>query len=159
MNWCSFFSSQEGAAWVRTIVIVFIVIVGWRVLIWNTKRIARRSEVRSLIDKTGELVRTVESTAIELWKRSDANVEFRRLDAIALFANLQTVGAYLAILKKLGVDMEDISDTQFFELLHHTTFDVENPSRVDIGQRIQEIAKSSRSLRIKLEYIFLQMYP
>lgn len=159
MSWCVILSSSEGAAWIRTIVILVIVIVGWRVLIWNAKRMARRSEIRNLVDKTSELVRSVEAAAIDLWKRSDATAEFRRLDAIGLFANLQAVGAYIEILRKLGANVEGVIDVQFFDLLHHATFDVEDPSRSDVGQRIQEIAKSSRSLRIKLEEIFLQTYP
>jgi hypothetical protein len=113
-------------AWMFSLTSIVLVLIGWRVVYGNAKKLATRSESKSLIDATSKLVNEISDLSIEYWlieckKTSKPKIKsgyFKnrnkekvsnesRLYVMNIMAKASQASRYIEILKKRGLELDN----------------------------------------------------
>ncbi|EFE98278.1 hypothetical protein [Serratia odorifera] len=136
-------------AWVFSVASIVLVFIGWRVVYGNAKRLATRSESKSLIDATSKLVNEISDLSIEYWLRKSKETSGAKtksghikgsskatasnesmLYVMNIMAKISQASRYIEILKKRGLELDD---KHLAMICEKATLDCETASRLSIS--------------------------
>lgn len=83
-----------------------LVLLGWKVVFFNAKRIATRSETKSIVDSSVKLVNEIAELSVGFWvPKKDNNDEDRKF-LLSVLAKSSQLQRYINILSKRGVRLD-----------------------------------------------------
>lgn len=138
-------------AWMFSATSIVLVLLGWRVVYGNAKKLATRSESKSLIDATSKLVNEISDLSIEYWltkcketnnpKKKSCHLNSRykekvsnesRLYVMNIMAKASQASRYIEILKKRGLELDN---KHLAIVCEKATLDCEIASRFSVTSR------------------------
>lgn len=115
-----------------------LVIIGWVVIYRNARKIATRSETKSLIDDVISILNAMESLATEYWL-SGRQSRMETEQFIVIFnAKLLTLNSRLEVLKARKVNVNNVNIGDLYEQM---TLDCEQVDRMPTAEKYQKVQK------------------
>lgn len=152
---------SQSYQWIWPVLNVGIVVVGWRILYSNARRIATRNETRSILNRVVNTLREIENSAKEFWLKqpdelTDSDV---KIWALKIQSEIQYLEESIVLLKvrKLNIDVS----TSVFQLRHFATFSCEDKKKNNIEpdvSRVLSISQQSSAILKGLEDSFMRIY-
>lgn len=138
-------------AWMFSLTSIILVLIGWRVVYGNAKKLATRSESKSLIDATSKLVNEISDLSMEYWltkckdssKKKTKSGYFKsnaklkasnesRLYVMNVMAKASQASRYIDILKNRGLIIDNM---HLATICEKATLDCEIASRFSVTSR------------------------
>lgn len=145
-------------AWMFSLTSIVLVLLGWRVVYGNAKKLATRSESKSLIDATSKLVNEISDLSIEYWlikcketskpktksgyfkSRNNAKASNEsRLYVMNIMAKASQASRYIEILKKRGLELDN---KHLAIVCEKATLDCEIASRFSVTSRATRVQET-----------------
>lgn len=143
------------------LVSISLVLIGWRVVYNNARRIATRSETKSFIDELMKLISESEKQAVDYWLAGRKDRTEPRSYEMLMLAKVALISHKLELIGKRG-----LVTTQLDELLglfqDSITLNCEDADRVSLDERISranEVIASGKALHSELYQQFSNRYP
>ena len=133
-----------------------MIVLGWKILYKNAKKIATRNETYALVLKAHDAIRQAQSMGHDFWcgKVDDLSKAKSRI----LLHQVGIIGDIFDVLEVRGIKVNDVAMAQ---LRNAITLDAESPDRVDEEKAIKKIdaiAQYSSELQEALYKEFLDSY-
>jgi len=135
---------------------VIFIIIGWKVLYRNARRIAKRNETYALLMKTQNEILHAEKRGLDFWSHPTIRTS---LDSYLLALNVQRIGNLLDLLSKRGLNVDD---HYIYRLRNAITLDAEKPGTVTqekIQRKLVHISDFSQRIQNDLHSAFVGRYP
>lgn len=143
------------------LVSISLVLIGWRVVYNNARRIATRSETKSFIDELMKLISESEKQAVDYWIAGRKDRTEPRTYEILMLAKVALISHKIDLVEQRG-----LVTGQLVELLgmfqDSITLNCEDADRAGLDERIEranEVIASGRALHSELYKQFSTRYP
>lgn len=131
--------------WILGLISPILVLIGWKVVYFNARKIATRSENKSITDSLLKVITEISESAISYWLPS-SSAKDKQLYVLTISAKMSQVQHFFKILKRRGASLDSerlslISDKVTLDSEYLDTFtDVQRQVR---AHEIMEICMSS----------------
>ncbi|MDE8742533.1 hypothetical protein PZA20_11945 [Pectobacterium polaris] len=150
------FSEIQSNTWVFSLSSIMLVLIGWKVVYHNAKKIATRSESKALIDHLLKLSNESAEIAVKFWASNDEKDELEhtmasRAFTIAFGAKMSQTLNFIAILKRRDIHIDYILAANF---QNDATLDVEKKASMSPEARHEKCQFTVDSSMIFIEHIY-----
>lgn len=143
------------------LVSISLVLIGWRVVYNNARRIATRSETKSFIDELMKLISECEKLAVDYWLAGRKDRTEPRSYEMLMLAKVALISHKLELVEARGL-VTDQLDELLGVFQDSITLNCEDADRVNLDDRIyraSEVIASGKSLHSELYHQFSMRYP
>ncbi|EGR0055493.1 hypothetical protein M2G96_07585 [Vibrio vulnificus] len=152
------FSFQEDVSPYLGLFSLIFVIVGWKVIYRNAKKLATRTESKSFIEDTTKILSEIETLAVEYWLAGRKSRMETEQYVLIINAKLLTLNSRLNILESRAIDTSVVDLSQILEF---TTLECENVDRIKDSQkreRVQSLLDEINTAHVKLYSQYQEVY-
>ncbi|MGC0976536.1 hypothetical protein WKH52_12380 [Pantoea agglomerans] len=143
--------------WILSVISIVLVLIGWRVVYYNAKRLATRSETKSLIDNTISTLSSISDSAVNFWLSDAADEEKKDLSiqlyTLNISAKLKQASNFFQFLKHRGVEVED---SLLAEINDKCTLDCEKVHQLDVKDSAVRAQEAMEKCSSAIEHVFLR---
>ncbi len=115
---------------------IILVIIGWRVIYNNAKKLATRTETKSLIDEVIKLTNELEGITIDYWLSGRKNRIESDLFTLLTSAKIETLTARLTLLKRRQINLKKKSLSY---MVTYMDLDCEKVDSISIDKKREKV--------------------
>lgn len=120
-----------------------LVIIGWRVIYKNAKKIATRAETKSLVDDIVKIFNELESLTVHFWLSGRQNRRDADEFILLISAKIQTLTSRIKFLKKRNIDTSCINLAALHEYMTLNCEDVDRRTNEQNREQLQLFLEES----------------
>lgn len=143
------------------LVSIALVLIGWRVVYNNARRIATRSETKSFIDELMKLIAEGEKQGVDYWLAGRKDRTEPRSYEMLMLAKVKLISHKIELIKRRGL-VTDRLDELLGEFQDSVTLNCEDADRVSLDERIERannVIASGQAMHSELYNQFSTRYP
>lgn len=140
---------------------ICLVLIGWRVVYQNAKRLATRSETKSFVDDLMKLISEMEKTAVDYWLAGRKERPEPRNYEMLMLARLALLNQKIELLQARCIQAEGIIESVgLFQ--DGMLLDCERADQMSLDDRIEkanEVLTCGKEIQTALYKKFIKKYP
>lgn len=141
-----------------SLVSIFLVIIGWNIIYRNAKKLATRTETKSLLDDAMTILSGIEKVSIDYWLSGRKNRIESEQFILLTNAKLLTFVNRLKFLEKRNIDIKVVNLAKLSTLITNDCEDVDRRSNEDNRERVQLLLELLNDIHEKLYDDFHKLY-
>lgn len=137
---------------------VILIIIGWRIIYKNAKKISTRSETKSIVDDSVRIISDLENTTLEYWLSGRKERKDNGVFVLLVSAKIETLSSKVEILRNRGllVSKEDLASLSTYITLDSEK--VDTFSEEYKRELMQAYLNCSNEYTISLYKVFQEKY-
>ncbi|KRV69763.1 hypothetical protein AO721_04490 [Aeromonas veronii] len=140
---------------------ILLVLIGWRVVYHNAKRLATRSETKGFVDDLMKLVSDMEKSAVDYWLAGRKERTEPRNYEMLMLAKLSLLNQKMELLSSRKINVDKVIE-QIGLLQDGMLLDCERADQMSLDERIEkanEVLACGKTIQTSLYLQFITKYP
>ncbi|RZK07207.1 MAG: hypothetical protein EOO84_10990 [Pantoea sp.] len=151
-------SVLQSNTWFFSLGSIILVLIGWRVVYNNAKKLATRAESKAIVDHLIKLANEISDVSVKFWSAKDeeSDAEFKSAAMahnVAIGAKISQLNNFVDILlnRDINIDFINIAEIQI-----QATLDSEQRKGLKLDGRLQRCQESVNACMYFIEHVYKQ---